>query len=84
MKGGSLALSAILASALALGGSIPMFGENYPVREPTVPSDLEKQWMASLNSYRREQWKWRFARGLTSEERRYVAEQTQYEEASRD
>ena len=43
-------------------------------REPTVPTEEELQWMVSLNSYRKTEWRRRFSRGLTVEQREYINE----------
>ena len=75
MKKGQLSVSMLALSAMALGG-LPL--EDHEVaeeREPTLPTQIELEWMQTLNSYRQAQWERRFRLGLTAEQKLYVDEQ---------
>ncbi len=68
--------AAMFLAISALGGansSMVKFFEEPPV--PTEPNEAELEWLGSLNSFRRDQWRRRFNAGLTREQRAYVDEQ---------
>jgi len=68
----AMILSSVLPLAMLGGFSLPSGGE---IRESTVPTKEELEWMEGLNPYRRKEWQGRFRQGLTKEQRAYVTEQ---------
>lgn len=49
---------------------------------PPAPTEAEEAWLASLETYRRNQWRGRFAAGLTAEQREYLNSQVSSEQTT--
>lgn len=67
--------AALLLSTLAALGGLGSLGSGIEVREPTIPTEAELQWMNLLEPFRRKAWHSNFKHGLTAEQRRYVNEE---------